>query len=80
MPRTLVDRRKLKMCAEYKDCEQGEVLWMAMTGSLLVRGRNISQTGRPGERILSAHKHKDVTVHLHMHVTMGTDLVVNELQ
>jgi hypothetical protein len=44
---------------------------MAITGSLHVRVRNISQAGRLGDNLsMSQAQNRDVTVHLHMHVTI----------
>jgi hypothetical protein len=44
---------------------------MAITGSFHVRVRNISQAGRLGGKLLvSQAQDRDVTVHLHMHVTI----------
>ena len=54
------------------DQEAGtKVADMAITGSLHVRVRNISQAGRLGGKVpMSQAQDRDATVHLHMHVTI----------
>jgi hypothetical protein len=69
-------RKELCECCKIEsqmlDHEAGtKVADMATTGSLHVRGRNISQAGRLGDNLsMSQAQNRDVTVHLHMHVTI----------